>query len=187
MVHTQRIHPTPVDCPQLRCLSQRKKHSFPIIYDSGNLPIIFNNQNGLVEPYTSTSVQHLLKTQAFIPMTVTYEANQWACPDNPSQLWRQSNPVHHVVDDPYTIILDLATRLIQVITTKHGSNSVYRAWALPHLENALHNPTHQMTHNHFSFSGNNTVIQNIHTPTRHQTFSLIPILVSLVLRVLQMK
>jgi hypothetical protein len=85
-------------------------------------------------------------------MTATYEANEWTCPDTPSQLWRQSNPVHHVVDDPNTIPLDLATRLIQVITTKRGSDSVYRAWALPHLENALHHPTDQMTpHNRFSF------------------------------------
>jgi hypothetical protein len=40
----------------------------------------------LVEPYTSTSGQHLFTTQACIPMTAIYEANQWACPDNPSQL-----------------------------------------------------------------------------------------------------
>jgi hypothetical protein len=118
-------------------------------------------------------------------MTATYDANEWACPDNPSQLWRQSNPVYHVVDDPNTIPLDLATRLIQVITTKRGSDSVYRAWALPHLENALHHPTDQMTHNRFHFSGNNTTTQNTHTPTRHQTFSLISILVSLVLSVMK--
>jgi hypothetical protein len=116
-------------------IPKEEAHTIPIIYDSGNLPIIFNNQNGLVEPYTSTLVQ-----------------NEWTCPDTPSQLWRQSNPVHHVVDDPNTIPLDLATRLIQVITTKRGSDSVYRAWALPHLENALHHPTDQMTpHNRFSF------------------------------------
>ena len=132
-------------------IPKEEAHSFPIIYDSGNLPIIFNNQNGLVEPYTSTTVQHLSKTQACIPMTATYEANQWAYPDNPSQLWHQSNPVHHIVDDPNTIPLDVATRLIQVITTKCGSDSVYHAWALPHLENALHSPTDQTTHNHFSF------------------------------------
>ena len=82
-------------------------------------------------------------------MTATYEANQWACPNNPSQLWRQSNPVHHVVNDPYTIPLDLATRFIQVITTRRGSDSVYRAWALPHLDNALQKPTDQTTHNRF--------------------------------------
>jgi hypothetical protein len=121
-------------------------------------------------------------------MTATYEANQWACPDNPSQLWCQSSPVHHIVDDPNTIPLDLATRLIQVITTKRGSDSVYRAWALPaHLENALHHSSDQMTHNRFSFSGNNAITQNTHTPTRHQTFSLKSILVNLVLSVLQMK
>ena len=112
--------------------------TFPID-DSGQLPMIFNTQNGLVEPYTSTSVQHLFMTQACILMTATYEANEWACPDNPSQLWCQSNPVHHVVDDPYTIpLVDLTIRLIQVITTKCGSDSVYCACALPHLENALH-------------------------------------------------
>ncbi len=83
-------------------------------------------------------------------MSSNYEANPWICPNNPSQLWRQSNPVHHVVDDPTTIPLAIATRLIQVITTKRGSNSVYRAWALPHLENALINPTNQTKHNRFS-------------------------------------
>ena len=127
---------------------KEEAHIFPIIC---NLFIIFNNQNSLVEAYTSTTVRHLFKTQACIPMTATFVASQWACPDNPSQLWRQSNPVHHVVDDPSTIPLCFATRLIQVITTKHGSDCVYHAWALPHLENSLHNSTDQMTHNHFSF------------------------------------
>jgi hypothetical protein len=167
-------------------IPKEKAHTLPIIHDSGNLLIIFNNQNGLVEPYTSTTVQRLFKTQACISMTATYEANEWACPDNPSQLWHQSNPVHHVVDDPNTIPLDLATRLIQVITTRRGSDSVYCAWALPaHLESALHHTTDQMTHNRFHFSGNNTITQNTHTPTRQQTFSLISTLVSLVLSVPQ--
>jgi hypothetical protein len=84
-------------------------------------------------------------------MTATYEANQSAYPNNPSQLWRQSNPVHHIVDDPNTIPLDLAARLIHIITTKGGSDSVDHAWALLHLENALHNPANQMTHHFFSF------------------------------------
>jgi hypothetical protein len=64
-------------------IPKEEAHTFPIIYDSGNLPIIFNNQNGLVEPYSSTTVQHLFKTQACIHMSATYEANQWACPNNP--------------------------------------------------------------------------------------------------------
>jgi hypothetical protein len=84
-------------------------------------------------------------------MTANYEANQWACPFNPSQLWRQSNPVHHVVDDPHTVRLDLAIRLVQVITTKRGSNSVYHAWALPHLQHTLQKPADQTTHYRFSF------------------------------------
>ena len=125
-------------------------HTFPIIYDSSNLPIIFNH-HGYVEPYTSTTIQTLFKTQACIPMNPNYEANQWACPHNPSQLWRQSNPIHHVIDDPNTIPLDIAIRLIQVITTKRGSDSVYRAWALPHLKDALQKPTVQISHNCFSF------------------------------------
>jgi hypothetical protein len=132
-------------------IPKEEAHTFPIIYDSGNLPIIFNNQHGPVEPYISSTVQHFFKTQACIPMTATYEGNQWACPNNPSQLWRQSNPVHHVVNDPNTISLDLATRLIPVITTKRGSDSVYSAWALPHLENSLNHPSDQMTQNCFSF------------------------------------
>ncbi len=51
-------------------------HTFPIIYDSGNLPIIFDHRNGNVEPYTSTTVQALFQTQACIPMTANYEPNQ---------------------------------------------------------------------------------------------------------------
>jgi hypothetical protein len=144
--------------------SPKRRSTHFIIFDSGNLFIIFNNQNGLIYPCTSFSVQHLFKTQTCIPMTATYEANQSAYPNNPSQLWRQSNPVHHIVDDPNTIPLDLATRLIHIITTKGGSDSVDHAWALLHLENALHNPANQMTHNFFHFSGNNTINhQNTHT------------------------
>jgi hypothetical protein len=80
------------------------------------------------------------------------QINGQPCPNNPSQLWCQSNPICHIiVDDPYSIPLDLASRLIQVITTKHGSDSIDCAWALPHLENALCNPANQMTHNCFSF------------------------------------
>ncbi|KAI2491544.1 hypothetical protein MHU86_23021 [Fragilaria crotonensis] len=71
-------------------------HTFPIIYDSDNLPIIFDHRNGNVEPYTSTT---------------TY----------------------------------------QVITTKRGSDNVYRAWALPHLQDALQKPADQIKHNRFSF------------------------------------
>ena len=100
-------------------IPKEEAHTFPtIIYDSGHLPIIFNNQHGLVESCTSTTVKHLYKTQACIHMTATYEANQWVCPNIPSQLWCQSNPVHHVVDAPNTITLDIVTRLIQVITNK---------------------------------------------------------------------
>jgi hypothetical protein len=158
--------------------------TFPIINDSGNLPIIFNHENDVVEPYTSSTVQHLFKTQACIPMNPQYEANPCICPNNPSQLWRLSSLVYHVIDAPDTIPpLDLATRLIQDITTKRGSDSVHRAWALPHLENALQKPTDQINYNHFS--------QHNHPENQYQnktqTFSLISILVSLVLSVLQMK
>jgi hypothetical protein len=121
-------------------------------------------------------------------MTATYEANQWACPDNLSQLWRQSNGVHQVVDDPNTIPLDLATSCIHVITTKCGSDSAYCAWVLPYLDNALHNPTDQMTHNHFSFFWQeHNHPEYPYTKKTRQTFSMISILVSLVLSVLQMK
>jgi hypothetical protein len=48
--------------------------TLPIIYDAGNLPIIFNNQKCLVEQYNSTTLQHLFKTLACIPMTATGHA-----------------------------------------------------------------------------------------------------------------
>jgi hypothetical protein len=88
MVHTQRIHPTPLDL-QLRCLSQRKEHTPPLSSIIQAISPSSSITNGLVESYTSTSVQNLFKTQACIPMTATYEANEWARPDNPSQLLPQ--------------------------------------------------------------------------------------------------
>ncbi|KAI2504598.1 hypothetical protein MHU86_9810 [Fragilaria crotonensis] len=126
-------------------------HIFPIIYNKENKPIIFHQHNGTIKPYTTTTVQQLFNDQACIPMNTCYAANPWTCPNNPSQLWRQPNPVYHVIDDPKTIPLSLATRLIQVITTKRGSTDVYGSWALPHLENALSNPLSQITHNPFSY------------------------------------
>ncbi|KAI2512616.1 hypothetical protein MHU86_1835 [Fragilaria crotonensis] len=126
-------------------------HTFPITYNKENKPIIFHQHNGTIKPYTTTTVQQLFNDQACIPMNTCYAANPWTCPNNPSQLWRQPNPVYHVIDDPKTIPLSLATRLIQVITTKRGSTDVYGSWALPHLENALSNPLSQITHNPFSY------------------------------------
>jgi hypothetical protein len=115
------------------------------------MPIIFNHENDLVEPFTSTTVQHLFKTKACIPMNPHYEANPCIYPNNPSQLWRLSSRVYHDIDAPDTIPpLDLATRLIQDITTTRGSDSVHRAWALPHLENALKKPTDQINYNPFA-------------------------------------
>ena len=128
-------------------------HTFPIVYNSKNNPIIFHklDNNGSIEPYNSTTVQSLFTPQACIPMNKTYNENPRMCPDNPSQLWNQASPIHFVTDDPFLIPISLAIRLIQVITTKSGSTDVYRAWALPHLEDALTNPYTQIDHNSFSF------------------------------------
>jgi hypothetical protein len=100
-------------------------HTFPIIYNDDNKPIIYDQQNGTIKPFTTLSVQLLFKNQPCVPMNTCYAANPWTCPNNPSQLWRQPNPVYHVTDDPKTIPLSLATRLIQVITTRRGSTEVY--------------------------------------------------------------
>jgi hypothetical protein len=127
-------------------------HTFPITYSPNGAPIIYNKHNGTIEPYTSVTVQSLFKTQACIPINRNYDENPWMCPNNPSQLWRQPNPVFHVVDDPKTVPLSLAIRLIQVITTKRGASDVYRSWALPHLENALTSPINEITYNRFSYS-----------------------------------
>ncbi|KAI2504330.1 hypothetical protein MHU86_10095 [Fragilaria crotonensis] len=125
-------------------------HIFPYL-QQGEQTNHFHQHNGTIKPYTTTTVQQLFNDQACIPMNTCYAANPWTCPNNPSQLWRQPNPVYHVIDDPKTIPLSLATRLIQVITTKRGSTDVYGSWALPHLENALSNPLSQITHNPFSY------------------------------------
>ena len=123
-------------------------HTFPIVYNPKNqAPIIFNKlDNGSIEPYTSITIQSLFKTQACLHMDKNYNENP-----TPFQIWKQPSPVHFVIDDPALIPLSLAIRLIQVITTKRGSPDVYRAWALPHLEDALINPHKQIDRNSFSF------------------------------------
>ena len=126
-------------------------HIFPIIYDLNSRPIIFNHANGSIEPYSTTTIQSLFTTQACIPMNSNYEANPNLTPNNPSQLWRQNSPVHHVIDDPTTIPFALAVRLHKVITAKRGDTDVYLSWALPHLEHALVHPDNQLTHNRYSY------------------------------------
>ncbi|KAI2511946.1 hypothetical protein MHU86_2462 [Fragilaria crotonensis] len=136
-------------------------HIFPIIYNKENKPIIFHQHNGTIKPYTTITVQQLFNDQACIPMNTCYAANPWTCPNNPSQLWRQPNPVYHVTDDPKTIPLSLATRLIQVITTKRGSTDVYGSWALHTLR--MPSATHCLRSLTILFHiiGNNTIILNI--------------------------
>jgi Txe/YoeB family toxin of Txe-Axe toxin-antitoxin module len=99
-------------------------------------------------------------------------------------LWRQSSPEHHVVNDPNTTLHDLATKLIQVITTNADLTPFtalgpYHILKMPFKSKWIRQNTIA-----FHFSGNSTTIQNIHTKTRHQISSLISILVSLILSVL---
>jgi hypothetical protein len=95
-------------------IPREEARTFPVIYDSGNLPIIFNHQSDLVEPYTSTTVQHLFKTQAYIPINPHYEANPCICPYNPSH--SGANPALNTMLSmiptlPYMILLPNLSKL----------------------------------------------------------------------------
>ena len=50
-------------------------HSFPIIYNSDNKPIIYDQQNGTIKPFTTLLAQQLFKNQACVPTNTCYEAN----------------------------------------------------------------------------------------------------------------
>jgi hypothetical protein len=107
MVHTQRIHPKPLDLQLIYLSPKEEAYTFPIIYDSGNLSIIFNNKYGLVKPFTSTTDQHIFKTQACIPMM---------------QLMKQINGHALTIPANSGANLTLSTSLLMTLTlsSQHG-------------------------------------------------------------------
>ncbi|KAI2491441.1 hypothetical protein MHU86_23131 [Fragilaria crotonensis] len=58
---------------------------------------------------------------------------------------------YHVARDPKTVPFSLAIRMIPVFTTGPLEESIYQAWALPHLIDALRDPEIQLFNNHLSY------------------------------------
>ncbi|KAI2491683.1 hypothetical protein MHU86_22891 [Fragilaria crotonensis] len=59
--------------------------------------------------------------------------------------------LYHVACDPKRIPFSLAVRLIPVYTTGPSGQTIYQAWALPHLDNALRDPELQLFNNFLSY------------------------------------
>ncbi|KAI2513990.1 hypothetical protein MHU86_374 [Fragilaria crotonensis] len=59
--------------------------------------------------------------------------------------------LYHVACDPKRIPFSLAVRLIPVYTTGPSGQTIYQAWALPHLNNALRDPELQLFNNFLSY------------------------------------
>ncbi len=185
--HTQRIHPTPLDL-QLRCLSQRKKRT----------------------PSLSSMTQAIFPSSSITNMALlnpTFQAQfNTSSRHKPASLWLQlmKEINGHVLTIPANsgANLTLSTMLLMTLTlfplillpdsfrlslpnvdltvfTVLGPYHILKIPSTTHLTKWLKTVFH--------FSGNNTITQNTHTLTVHQTFSLISILVSLVLSVLQLK
>jgi hypothetical protein len=94
-------------------------------------------------PYTKESVQTLFHEQAAKPLqTYNLDDPNWIH-HNPAKLWRN--------DQLQIIPFSLAICLIPVYTIAPLDNTVYQAWALPHLNDALRDPALQLFHNHLSY------------------------------------
>ncbi|KAI2510992.1 hypothetical protein MHU86_3464 [Fragilaria crotonensis] len=59
--------------------------------------------------------------------------------------------LYHVACDPKRIPFSLAVRLIPVYTTGPSGQTIYQAWALPHLNDALRDPELQLFNNFLSY------------------------------------
>ncbi len=95
-------------------MPQPNTHSFPLVHDADNNPIIRDAQNG--GPYTSTSVQVLFTQQAAIPVTAENDSNPDLAPATDSLDPRFDDPgsIYHVTLGPRRVPFALAMRLIQV-------------------------------------------------------------------------
>ncbi|KAI2506228.1 hypothetical protein MHU86_8163 [Fragilaria crotonensis] len=111
---------------------------FPVTLDHDQQPIIIDPDGN---PYTKESVKSLFYKQAAKPLqTYNLDDPDWI-QHNPAELWRnEHSQMYHIARDPTKIPFSLAIRLIPVYTISPSGNNVYRAWALPHLNDALRDP-----------------------------------------------
>ncbi|KAI2514023.1 hypothetical protein MHU86_407 [Fragilaria crotonensis] len=110
--------------------------AFPINLDHSGDPIIVNNISG--EAYNRSTVQRLFRTQTAKPIHPDQVNDPDWIPRHTADLRRHPDAdLYHVACDPKRIPFSLAVRLIPVYTTGPSGQTIYQAWALPHLNNAL--------------------------------------------------
>ncbi|KAI2505925.1 Mitochondrial protein [Fragilaria crotonensis] len=122
---------------------------FPTTLNHDQQPII-SNRDG--EPYNRLSVQALFKVQLAKPILSHHIGDPDWIPISAANLRRHpDSSKYHVVRDPKTVPFSLAIRMIPVFTTGPLEESIYQAWALPHLIDALRDPEIQLFNNHLSY------------------------------------
>ncbi|KAI2493771.1 hypothetical protein MHU86_20776 [Fragilaria crotonensis] len=135
--------------PQLKLLSQPPTTGcFPINLDHSGDPIIVNNISG--EAYNRSTVQRLFRTQTAKPIHLIKLMTRIGTTPHCRFTSPPDADLYHVACDPKRIPFSLAVRLIPVYTTGPSGQTIYQAWALPHLNNALHDPELQLFNN-FSY------------------------------------
>ncbi|KAI2510781.1 hypothetical protein MHU86_3567 [Fragilaria crotonensis] len=122
---------------------------FPTTFNHDQQPII-SNRDG--EPYNRLSVQALFKAQLAKPILSYHIGDPDWIPTSAANLRRHpDSSKYHVACDPKTVPFSLAIRMIPVFTTGPLEESIYQAWALPHLIDALRDPEIQLFNNHLSY------------------------------------
>ncbi|KAI2494848.1 hypothetical protein MHU86_19690 [Fragilaria crotonensis] len=122
---------------------------FPTTFNHDQQPII-SNRDG--EPYNRLSVQALFKAQLAKPILSYHIGDPDWIPTSAANLRRHpDSSKYHVARDPKTVPFSLAIRMIPVFTTGPLEESIYQAWALPHLIDALRDPEIQLFNNHLSY------------------------------------
>ena len=117
--------------------------NFPSLHqelESSLLPLIMTNIASspmLMEIRTPRSQSK----QAVKPLqTCNFDEPDWVH-HSPAELWHyDQSQMYHIAHNPTKIPFSLAIRLIPVYTITSFDNTVYQAWALPHLNDALRDP-----------------------------------------------
>ncbi|KAI2508283.1 hypothetical protein MHU86_6088 [Fragilaria crotonensis] len=102
--------------------------------------------------FDSLSIQRLFRTQTAKPIHPDQVNDPDWIPRHTADLRRHPDAdLYHVACDPKRIPFSLAVRLIPVYTTGPSGQTIYQAWALPHLNNALRDPELQLFNNFLSY------------------------------------
>ncbi|KAI2496560.1 hypothetical protein MHU86_17952 [Fragilaria crotonensis] len=103
-------------------------------------------------PDSDRHLQRLFRTQTAKPIHPDQVNDPDWIPRHTADLRRHPDAdLYHVACDPKRIPFSLAVRLIPVYTTGPSGQTIYQAWALPHLNDALRDPELQLFNNFLSY------------------------------------